>query len=597
LPNALAQQLYQLGHVEKVYNLYGPSEDTTYSTYALIEKGSQTTCPIGRPLPNTKLYVVDKHASVVPVGVPGELWIGGDGLARGYLNRPELTEEKFIPNPFGEGKVYRTGDLVRYRPDGNLEFLGRIDHQVKVRGFRIELGEIEATLAKHPSVQDGVVLVREDVPGDKRLVAYVVGEVDASELRAHLKRLLPEYMVPSFFVLLDKLPLSPNGKVDRCALPAPGVIEGARSANYVAPRNLVEEVLAGIWGEILDIDHVGIDDHFFDLGGHSLLLVGILARLRETLGVELSIRQILENPTIALLASVVDHAMTAQPSRESMGRIAPSRCLVPLSEGTGSPLFCFHPAGGDAFAYTSLSQRLSGRPIIGLQAPGFEGEREPFEQIEAIAAHFVETLELVHPDGPYYLLGWSFGGHVAFEVAQQLSRKGREIALLMIIDADPGTRIDGREDALTLIADTWRLLDSIGFYLMKVFGVQLPYSAEEWSHESDSEQIDRFVHALNGLDDPRARSIKPVHMRRILSVYRANFRALLAYEHERYSGRITFIRAEGSDMLLPHAPERWAELSTYPIETHIIPGDHRSWLAQPNVDVAARLILGLLCNA
>ncbi|HEY9857485.1 MAG TPA: non-ribosomal peptide synthetase, partial [Stenomitos sp.] len=577
-------------------NGYGPTEATVCAAMHAAQPGD-AALPIGRAGDNRRLYVLDPHGQPVPIGVPGELYIGGDGIARGYLNRPELTEEKFIPNPFGEGRLYRTGDLVRYLPDGNLDFLGRIDHQVKIRGFRIELGEIEETLSTHPSISEAVVVVREDQPGDKRLVAYVVGDVDASELRVHLKAQLPEYMVPSYFVSLEQLPLSPNGKVDRRALPEPERGVGARSGTYVAPRSPVEEVLAAIWGEVLDIEQVGIEDNFFDIGGHSLLLVAILSRLREKLGVDLSVRQILENPEISLLSPVVEQAMVTQGARATTGLGVQRRCVVPLSDGVGSPLFCFHPAGGDAMGYAVLARKLSGRPIIGLQAPGLEGEREPFERVEDLAAYFVETLELVHPTGPYYLLGWSYGGHVAFEVAQHLTRKGREVAMLTIVDADPDSRITAREEVLKQIDESWQLLGSVAFYIEKLFGVRLPYSPEDWKHESDSEQIERFVRVLNGVDDPRARAFKPVHLRRLLAVYRANYRAALAYEHERYSGPLNFIRAAESEHLLQSAFERWSELSTSPLEPHIVPGDHRSWLAEPNVETAARLIQELIDKA
>ncbi|HEY9856592.1 MAG TPA: amino acid adenylation domain-containing protein, partial [Stenomitos sp.] len=327
LPNSLAQQLYQLDHVEKVYNLYGPSEDTTYSTYALIQKGVKTTCPIGRPLPNTQLYVVDQTSNLVPVGVPGELWIGGDGLARGYLNRPELTEEKFIPNPFGEGRLYRTGDLVRYRPDGNLDFLGRIDHQVKIRGFRIELGEIETTLAKHPSVLDVVVVALTFDNGDKQLVVYLVADqtLEASELRTYLKGTLPDYMVPTHFVQLDALPLTPNGKVDRKALPWPNVT--VSDEDFVEPRTETERILAALFAEILGLEKVGVETSFFELGGHSLLATQVVSRIRKVLGTEVPLRALFEHPTVSALARKVS---------EEQGSVLPS--ITPVSREQLLPL-------------------------------------------------------------------------------------------------------------------------------------------------------------------------------------------------------------------------------------------------------------------
>jgi non-ribosomal peptide synthetase component E (peptide arylation enzyme)/acyl carrier protein len=304
LQSSLVQRLYNTCDVQRVYNLYGPSEDTTYSTYALIGR-NDTHVSIGRPISNTQVYVLDGDLSPVPIGVGGELYIGGAGLARGYLNRAGLTGERFVPSPFGDGeRLYRTGDLVRWRADGELEFIGRIDHQVKIRGYRIELGEIEAALRGHGGVEDAVVVAREDTPGDKRLVAYVVGSdeagVDAGELRGHLQRSLPEHMVPAAYVMLKALPLNPNGKIDRKALPAPegdALIRG----EYEAPRNPTEEVLVGIWCEVLKLDRVGIHDNFFELGGNSLLAMRVMTRIRDSFGIELPLRALFETSSVAEL--------------------------------------------------------------------------------------------------------------------------------------------------------------------------------------------------------------------------------------------------------------------------------------------------------
>ncbi|NNF93561.1 MAG: amino acid adenylation domain-containing protein, partial [Altererythrobacter sp.] len=278
----------------RLINGYGPTENTTFSCCHVMDAHSDVgqSVPIGRPISNTRVYILDEHLHPVPVGVPGELYLGGDGLARGYLNRPELTAEKFIADPFSDephARLYRTGDWVRYQPDGNIEFIGRRDHQVKVRGFRIELGEIEAALGRLQPVQEAVVLLREDRPGDKRVVAYVVAEGEQAglveELRTQLKRELPDYMLPSAFVLLDALPLTPNGKVDRAALPAPEAADHL-TAEYVAPRTPTEEILAGIWAEVLGVERVGVHDDFFELGGHSLLATQVISRVRQALGVE-----------------------------------------------------------------------------------------------------------------------------------------------------------------------------------------------------------------------------------------------------------------------------------------------------------------------
>ncbi len=336
-------------------NAYGPTEATVVVSMHRGQADEDGNPPIGKPLQNIQLYILDKYGQPVPVGVPGELYIGGVGVARGYLNRPELTAERFVPNPFGgtkdrerqtendgpaaeepatdapySSRLYRTGDLCRFRPDGNVEFLGRVDDQVKVRGFRIELGEIEATLRQHPAIQEAAVIVREDVPGDKRLVAYVVGTEDGgrqteadshepdrthyalrvSELRAFLKERLPDYMVPSHFVPLDALPLSPSGKVDRRALPPPATMRPVGGA--AKPRNEMERIIAQIWQEALGLDQVGIHDNFFDLGGHSLLMARIHAELRAKVAPDLPMVELFRHPTVSALAQHLSQAPNSQ---------------------------------------------------------------------------------------------------------------------------------------------------------------------------------------------------------------------------------------------------------------------------------------------
>jgi len=309
LPNRLAQDLYGHPSVEEVVNVYGPSEDTTYSTLAVVPRGATEPPLIGRPLPGTQAYVLDDRSRPVPVGVYGELCIGGAGLARGYLGRPDLTAEKFIPDPFGRrpgGRLYRTGDLARFRPDGNLELLGRADHQVKVRGFRVELGEIEAALAEHPRVRDAIVVFRENGSGEKRLAAYLVqggGPIPVTELRRFLKERLPDYMVPSWFVFLESFPLTPNGKVDRAALPPPDGGRPQLEVAYAEPEAGPEQRVAAIWREVLNLGAVGRDDNFFDIGGHSLLLARVQDRLEAELRREVPIVELFRYPTVRSLAS------------------------------------------------------------------------------------------------------------------------------------------------------------------------------------------------------------------------------------------------------------------------------------------------------
>jgi surfactin family lipopeptide synthetase A len=318
LPGRAATWQERVGQRAQLMNTYGPTEATVVATLYELPcqaAGEWREVPIGRAVRNTQIYILDQSLQPVPIGVPGTLYIGGDGLARGYLNHPRLSAEKFIPNPFTGvpgARLYNTGDLARYLPDGNIEFLGRTDSQVKLRGFRIELGEIEAALTQHPAVQQAVVLLRQDQPGASRLTAYVVGEATPSQLRNYLKQKLPDYMVPAAFVWLEELPLTPSGKIDHRALPAPdwsGVTE-----SYVKPRTPTEQTVAEIWAEVLRLDKIGIHDNFFDLGGHSLLATQVTSRLRETLQIELPVRYLFEQPTVADLAGHIakTHSLTAR---------------------------------------------------------------------------------------------------------------------------------------------------------------------------------------------------------------------------------------------------------------------------------------------
>jgi amino acid adenylation domain-containing protein len=311
LSDAFVEQIYANTNCEKVYNLYGPTETTTYSTYTLVRRGSPVT--IGRPIAGTQCYILDSHRGLVPIGEPGELYIAGDGLARGYFGQPEMTNERFVSNPFSgapEARMYRTGDLCRWLADGNIQYLGRMDHQVKLRGFRIELGEIETVVARHPAVREVAVIAREDTPGDKRLAAYLVPENPPTDfigqLRALVRSTMPEYMVPAYFVTLEKMPRTPNGKLDRKALPAPSEGDGAPRSGAVAPRTPTEEMVATAFRSVLGHNNVGVLDNFFDLGGHSLMAARLMSTLRAASGAELSLRDLFTRPTVAGLAEAID---------------------------------------------------------------------------------------------------------------------------------------------------------------------------------------------------------------------------------------------------------------------------------------------------
>jgi acyl-coenzyme A synthetase/AMP-(fatty) acid ligase/acyl carrier protein len=321
LPRWLADLAYARPETGRLCNLYGPSEDTTYSTWTVVEREAERAPSIGRPVHGTRAYVVDRRLERLPIGVPGELCLAGMGLARGYLGRPELTAERFVPDPFSSepgARMYRTGDLVRLRADGELDYLGRLDHQVKVRGFRIELGEVEAALTRQPGVEAAVVVAREDAPGDKRLVAYLVGaHLSAADLRHALQKELPEAMVPSAFVFVDELPLTAHGKVDRRSLPAPDAAHPAAAAEFVAPRTALEEEVAQVWADVLGVERVGSNDSFWELGGHSLLATRALSRLEASFGVTLPLQALFSYPTLAGFSSVLaEHVLASEGEAE-----------------------------------------------------------------------------------------------------------------------------------------------------------------------------------------------------------------------------------------------------------------------------------------
>jgi amino acid adenylation domain-containing protein len=428
MPPELAAKLRP--RVECLWNLYGPTETTIWSAGFPVREGDESVL-IGRPIANTQCYILDEHRQPVPIGVVGELYIGGDGLALGYLNRPELTEEKFVSNPFAPGKrMYRTGDLARYRSDGNIECLGRTDHQVKIRGYRIELGEIESVLESHPGVRQSVVIAREDGLGGKRLAAYVVPfggtGPDRGELHALLKQKLPDYMVPADYMTLESIPVTPNGKVDRLALRTPEP-SSFLEAGHVPPAEEFERLICEVWANVLGLERVGIRDNFFDLGGHSLLAVQLMLRLQEIIpGEPLPLRAVLEAPTVREFAVWLRNFRAGQ--RQFLVRLRPGTAARP-------PFFCVHGAGGNVLSMRPLAMALpADLPFYCFQAKGLDGS-EPFESIEETARCYVDELRKVQPRGPYYIGGGCYGGTVAFEMARILEELGESVAALVLIDA------------------------------------------------------------------------------------------------------------------------------------------------------------------
>jgi amino acid adenylation domain-containing protein len=421
---------------ERLLNAYGPTETTVTSTLfevplPFVSPSDHASVPIGRPIGDRQLFVLDQQGQPVPVGVAGELYIGGAHLARGYINRPELTAEKFVPNPFSQQpgeRLYRTGDLVRYQPDGNLAFLGRIDHQVKVRGFRIELGEVEVALRQHTAVQDALVLVQENGSG-ARLVAYVVGDgTKMGDLRPFLSQSLPSYMIPAAFVPLDSFPQTPNGKIDRKALPPPdGHLNGTAAAVYTVPQDALESQLAEIWQSVLKLPAISIDANYFELGGHSLQAVTLFAAIEKRLNLRLPVALLFEAPTIGQLAAVI----------RQRGEVPQWSSLVPIQPlGSKTPFFCVHGGAGHVIHYYDLARLLGmERPFYGVQ-PKMEAftHQSTYKTVEEMAAHYLQEIKMVQPEGPYLLGGFCFGGIVAYEMAQQLVQTGDEVSLLAFID-------------------------------------------------------------------------------------------------------------------------------------------------------------------
>ena len=428
LPVALADRLVDAGL--ELWNMYGPTETTIWSTCARVMTREQPLT-IGRPIANTTLYILDAAMQPVPVGVAGELCIGGDGLARGYRGRPEETAARFVAHPFDDtpgARIYRTGDLARYRDDGTVEFLGRIDHQVKVRGFRIELGEIETVLARHPGVVEAVV-VAHGSDAEAELAGYVtaagVEPAPAHELRQYLGETLPAYMVPSTITTLDAFPLTPNGKVDRQALPEP-VRERSSGHELIAPRTEMERRLASSWERELGIHPIGVTDNFFDLGVTSIVAATLFAAIEGDLGNSLPLGAIFRAPTIETLAKLIE-------DNEGASRWT---SLVPIQpQGSEPPIFCIHGGAGTILHLQRLASTLgSERPFYGLQSRGLYGGSSPLRTVEKMASHYLSEMRQVHTGGPWLLAGYCFGSLVAFEIAQRLVAEGEEVQLLAMLN-------------------------------------------------------------------------------------------------------------------------------------------------------------------
>ncbi|WP_243722783.1 non-ribosomal peptide synthetase [Actinomadura sp. 7K507] len=531
----------EVGHV------YGPTEATTYTTYAAqrapLADPSETTPGLGRPLDDMRVYVLDHGLRPVPPGVVGEAYIAGAGLGRGYLRRPSLTGERYVADPFGApgDRMYRTGDLVRWRADGALEYVDRADFQVKVRGFRIELGEIEAALAAHPDVANVAVIAREDAPGVKTLVAYVIAP-SADGLRDFAAERLPQYMVPAAFVRLDTFPVGPNGKLDRRALPAPGYGEAAAGRDPATPE---EERLCEIVAGVLGLDRVGADVSFFDLGGDSIAALKLTTRARQA-GIELTPRDVFTHQTVEALTRVGD-------PEDVLG----FEVLLPIrTSGTRPPVFFVHPAGGLSWSYLQFQRHLApDQPIYGLQATGFTRPELP-GSVEQSAEDYLEQVRTVQPSGPYNIAGWSLGGLIAYEMAVRLQAAGERVGLLTLIDAYHTQDLESeRREILP------ELLESIGIDASMIAADGNP----------DMEQI---MAVLAERDDALA-TLGEDDLVNVYRNYENGLRQAEEYRPGRFRGDIVFFTAlQGRTGDSPTARSNWGPLVEGEIEDYPVDVDH-----------------------
>ncbi|MEW6734992.1 MAG: amino acid adenylation domain-containing protein, partial [Acidobacteriota bacterium] len=573
LPRELVEQTFEKFPEIKIFNLYGPTETTANATMATVKQSAIVT--IGKPIANTQVYVLDANLQPLPVGIDGELHIGGEGLAQGYLNCPALTAEKFIPNPFSTNlgtRLYKTGDMVRYLPDGNILFIGRIDDQIKIRGFRIELGEIQEVLSNHPDVENAVVMVVGEEILARHLIAYLVfdhkASVQVNNVKDYLREKLPDYMIPSTFVVLDKLPLTSNGKIDRRALPTVGKERLVSETEFVPPRNNLELKLISIWEEVLDIGPIGIQDDFFRIGGHSLLAVKLMAKIEKEFNQRLSLATLFQAPTIEKIAAILDQDSFEQVTTPLVGI---------QTKGDRTPFFCVHPGYGNVFCYVALARCLgSKQPFYGLQARGFIDAEQPLTTVEEMATSYLAAIRNIQPHGPYLLGGWSFGGYVAFEMAQQLQAEGEQVSLLALIDTIIQSDSINREDTDILI----RLAREANIAL----------TSEELEVLSLDQQFACFIEKakLSKFIPP---DVDVPQLRRFVNVFKANLQAKQRYLLKTYFGTVTVFRAkERADGIEIDSALSWQKIVHGNVNIYDIPGSHYSMLFPPYVVELAQIL-------
>ncbi|MEO8057473.1 MAG: amino acid adenylation domain-containing protein [Burkholderiales bacterium] len=580
LPQELADRLLALDG--ELWNMYGPTETTIWSTVSRLQDTARTIT-IGRPIAQTTVCVIEPSGLPAPIGVAGELCIGGAGVARGYRNLPELTAEKFVMLGVAGGapeRFYRTGDMARFRADGQLEFIGRRDQQVKLRGFRIELGEIETALAADPGVQQCVAAVREDSPGDQRLIAYVVvasGErFDADRARATLRALLPEYMIPNLFMRLDALPLTPNGKIDRKALPDPrqAADSGALARPIAEPRGPIEVQLMALWRQVLGDDSLGLHDDFFDHGGHSLMAVQLLSRIERVFGRKLPLATLFQVPTVAGMARLLSQAHWT-PSWRSLVAINPA--------GSSLPMFFVPGVGGNVLMFGILSKLLgTDQPVYGLQARGLDGSEEPFSSLPEMAAHYVGEIRAAYPQGPYVVCGTCTGGVVAFEMAQQLVAQGEQVRLAILESWHPSSTRASRAPlaALWPILFIWSKLANYSRALARLPLRKWPGFLRDKARTARALRETGLTETLAGSN---YYSDKVVH---------ATMRAIVSYEPRPYPGRLLNLIASKRPLpaLAVDTRHCWENLAASSTSDAIQATDSGQLFVSPHVEKLAELL-------
>jgi amino acid adenylation domain-containing protein len=596
LSPGLAKEL--VNRTQSVWNMYGPTETTVWSTCYSIPKDGIPL--IGQPIANTQIYLLDSSLQPVPVGVPGEMYIGGGGVTLGYLNRPELTKERFISNPFSQepnAQLYRTGDLARYRADGSLEYLQRIDDQVKIRGFRIELGEVELALAQYPGVKQAVVIALEVVPGEKRLVGYIVPNseqiIAIAELRNFLQMKLPNYMVPPVFVILDTLPLNTNGKVNRKALPVANLTNVEIEKTFATAEDPLQLQLTKIWENVLGIHQIGIKDNFFDLGGHSLLAIRLFSQINKIFGNNLPIAILFQAPTIEQLTNIIrqqgflpksynqrNNSIIEVESSTSINSVKsiPWSSLVPIQpNGSKPPLFCIHAIGLSVLYYRDLSLHLGeNQPFYALQARGLNGKEAPFTKLAQMAAHYIKEIQTIQPEGPYFLGGSSFGGLVAWEMAQQLVKQGQKVALLALFDTT-GPNYIKQAPLEKRVSQHWDNLTKLGTnYVLEQIR-----NKSSWLKYKLQEKFRKLIFKFS----LRIWRTVPYNYRK-LTIEEANKQAAREYVLKAYPGRVTVFRAEERVALEKREVDPqmgWSEMVLGGLDIQNVPGNHDSIFREPHV--------------